>query len=215
MYPFPAVRGARVLAVGKSRPRENEPPNKGAREAAGEARPSFDEVFARYERKVFNVIYRLVGNYEDAEDLTMETFVNAYRAFDRFRGDSAVYTWLYRIAINVCKNRFKQKKRSAHVAVESLDEPLMGDEGPMHREVPDDRLNPHRAVESQELQRVIQKAIAELAPEYRVPIVLRELQGLSYAEIAEVMQIPVDTVKTRIFRARRQLEARLRPYLQA
>lgn len=176
-------------------------------------RPSFDTVFALYERRVFNVIYRFVGNYDDAEDLTQETFVNAYRAFDRFRGDSAVYTWLYRIAVNVCKNRFKQEKRASRLRMDSLDEPVQGEEGPMQREVPDESLSPHRAAESRELQELIHRSIQELPPEYRVPIVLRELQELSYAEIAEVMQIPVDTVKTRIFRARGQLRNKLGPYL--
>jgi RNA polymerase sigma-70 factor (ECF subfamily) len=97
--------------------------------------------------------------------------------------------------------------------MQSLDEPVAGEEGTMQREVPDDRLNPYRAVEARELHEVIHRAIYDLPPEYRVPIVLRELQGLSYAEIAEIMQIPVDTVKTRIFRARGQLRNRLGPYL--
>lgn len=180
---------------------------------AKEGRPSFDAVVELYGRRIFNVIYRLVGDYDDAEDLTQETFVNAYRAYDRFRGDSAVYTWLYRIAVNVCKNRFKQERRSSRLRMESLDEPVMGEEGPMQREVPDESLNPLRAVESRELQDVIHRAIQELPPEYRVPIVLRELQELSYAEIAEIMQIPVDTVKTRIFRARGLLRNKLGGYI--
>ena len=182
-------------------------------EPGDSGRPSFDAVYALFERKVFNVIYRLVGDFDDAEDLTQETFVNAHRAFDRFRGEAAVYTWLYRIAVNVCKNRFKHEKRASRVRMDSLDEPVMGEEGPMQREVPDDSLNPYRAVESRELKDVIHRAIQELAPEYRVPIVLREIDQLSYAEIAEVMQIPVDTVKTRIFRARGLLRKKLGPYL--
>lgn len=184
-----------------------------AREPDCEGRPAFDVIFDQYGKKIYNLIYRLVGNYDEAEDLTQETFVNAYRAFDRFRGDSAVYTWLYRIAINVCKNRFKREKRASHLRMESLDEPVLGEDGPMQREVPDETLSPHRAIESQELQRMIHQAIQELPPDYRVPIVLRELQELSYAEIAAIMQIPVDTVKTRIFRARGLLRTKLGPYL--
>ena len=182
-------------------------------EPGEEGRPSFDAIFDLYYRKVFNVIYRLVGDPDDAEDLTQETFVNAYRAYGRFRGDSQVYTWLYRIAVNVCKNRFKQERRASRVRMDSLDEPVPGEDGPMQRDVPDDSLNPYRAVESGELKSVIHGAIQELPPEYRVPIVLRELRELSYAEIAEVMGIPVDTVKTRIFRARGLLRTKLGPYL--
>ncbi|HOM81066.1 MAG TPA: sigma-70 family RNA polymerase sigma factor [Armatimonadota bacterium] len=192
--------------------------NDGARltmtlEPGSEGRPSFDAVFDQYHRKVYNVIYRLVGNQDDAEDLTQEAFVNAYRAYDRFRGDSQVYTWLYRIAVNVCKNRFKQEKRASRVRIDSLDEPVPGEDGPIQRDVPDDTLNPYRAVEAGELRSVIHQAILELPPEYRVPIVLRELQELSYAEIAETMGIPVDTVKTRIFRARGLLRNKIGPYL--
>jgi len=182
-------------------------------EPGEEGRPSFDAIFDLYYRKVFNVIYRLVGDPDDAEDLTQETFVNAYRAYGRFRGDSQVYTWLYRIAVNVCKNRFKQERRASRVRMDSLDEPVPGEDGPMQRDIPDDSLNPYRAVESGELKSVIHRAIQELPPEYRVPIVLRELRELSYAEIAEVMGIPVDTVKTRIFRARGLLRTKLGPYL--
>lgn len=182
-------------------------------EPGAEGRAPFDAIFDLYHRKVFNVIFRLVGDQDDAEDLTQETFVNAYRAYERFRGDSQVYTWLYRIAVNVCKNRFKQEKRASRVRMDSLDEPVPGEDGPMQRDVPDDSLNPLRAVEAGELRGVIHQAIQELPPEYRVPIVLRELQELSYAEIAEVMGIPVDTVKTRIFRARGLLRNKLGPYL--
>jgi RNA polymerase sigma-70 factor (ECF subfamily) len=184
-----------------------------AYEPSESGRPSFDAVFDLYHRKVFNVIFRLVGDYDEAEDLTQETFVNAYRAYDRFRGESQVYTWLYRIAVNVCKNRFKQERRASRLPMDSLDEPLPGDDGPMQREVPDDKFNPLRAIEAGELRTVIHQAIQELPPEYRVPIVLRELQELSYAEIAQIMEIPVDTVKTRIFRARGLLRNKLAPYL--
>lgn len=184
-----------------------------AYEPSESGRLSFDAVFDLYHRKVFNVIYRLVGDYDEAEDLTQETFVNAYRAYERFRGESQVYTWLYRIAINVCKNRFKQERRAARLPMDSLDEPVPGDEGAMQREVPDETFNPLRAMEANELRDVIHQAIQELPPEYRIPIVLRELQELSYAEIAQIMEIPVDTVKTRIFRARGLLRNKLAPYL--
>ena len=178
-------------------------------------RPSFDTLYALHRGQVFNTILRQVGDYADAEDLTQETFVNAYQALDRFRGDAAASTWLHRIAANVCKSRFRHDSRASRGPVESLDEPVMGEEGAMQREVPDDSLNPYRLVEARELREVVQRAIEDLPRECRVPIALRENQQLSYAEIAALIELPVNTVRTRIFRARGLLRTRLRPYLRS
>lgn len=172
----------------------------------------FDTVVELYRRRVFSAIYRRIGNCDDAEDLTQEAFVKAYRAYDRFRGDAEVYTWLYRIAVNVCNRRFQQGRRESCLCMESLDQPVLGEDGPMQREVPDETFNPLRALEATEMRDVIHQAVQDLRPEYRVPIVLRE-SGLSYAVIAETMDIPVGTVKTRILRGRGLLRQRLGSYL--
>jgi RNA polymerase sigma-70 factor, ECF subfamily len=181
-------------------------------EPGDQGRQSFDAIYVLYERRIFNAIFRMIGNYDDAEDLMQETFVNGYRGIDRFRGDAAVYSWLYRIAMNVCKQRFRNERWASQLQVESLDEAVAGEEGAAQRELPDDSLNPYRIVESHELQAVVRRAIQELPREWQVPIVLREDRQLSYAEIAAIMEIPVNTVKTRIFRARGVLRRKLGAY---
>jgi RNA polymerase sigma-70 factor (ECF subfamily) len=175
---------------------------------------SFDELFERYERKIFNLVYRLVGDYEEAADLASETFVQALRSFDRFRGEAQPYTWLYRIAINLCKNHFRRRGVRDRVQGPSLDERLGadGESGP-RRDIEDWSRTPQRAAEQRELQREIERAIAALNPDARVVVILRDLHGLSYQEIAEVVGVSVEVVKARLFRARAALREQLADYL--
>src|SRR5215471_14672274 len=115
---------------------------------------SFDALVAAYEKKIFNVIYRILGDYEEAADLTQETFISAYRAFDRFRGESKIYTWLYQIAINHCRNRLRQRGRTQGLKIESLDQPRDWDaEGDsFQREIADSTRAPHVVLEDKELR---------------------------------------------------------------
>ncbi len=176
---------------------------------------TFDELVEKYHRRIFNVVYRYIGDYYEASDLTQDTFIRAYQSFGQFRGDSSAYTWLYRIAINLSHNRLKQLKRKARSEVESLDEPLDFDGSALEREISDWSLSPERLAECQELQKFIQHCIQSLPPNYRAVIVLRDVEGLSYQEIAESTSSSVEAVKSRLFRARSHLKGLLEPYLQA
>jgi RNA polymerase sigma-70 factor (ECF subfamily) len=175
---------------------------------------SFDELFERYERDIFNLIYRLVGDYEEAADLTSETFVRALRSFGRFRGESRPYTWLYRIAVNLCKNYFRRRGVRQRVHGPSLDEQVaLDDQQQVEREVEDWSRAPQRQAERHELQQEIERAIAELSAEGRMVVILRDLHGLSYQEIAEVVGVSAEVVKARLHRARAALRKQLAPYL--
>jgi RNA polymerase sigma-70 factor (ECF subfamily) len=176
----------------------------------------FDELVAKYERKIFNLIYRHVGDAEDAADLTQDTFVRAYQAYGRFRGDSKVYTWLCQIALNACKNRFRQRDRQKPYLGPSLDEPLADDENESRlREIPDVTSEPGTLYERHELRLVVERAIESLPPDYKGVILLRDVQGLAYQEIAEATGLTLEAVKTRLHRARLMLRRKLEPYLNA
>jgi RNA polymerase sigma-70 factor (ECF subfamily) len=175
----------------------------------------FDQLFARHQRDVFNLIYRLVGDYEDAADLASETFVQALRSFDRFRGEAQPYTWLYRIAVNRCKNYYRRRGVHRRVDGPSLDEQAESAPGGASpaREIEDWSRAPQRQVEQRELQQEVERAIAVLNPDARVVVILRDLHGLSYQEIAEVVGVSAEVVKARLFRARAALRKQLAPYL--
>jgi RNA polymerase sigma-70 factor (ECF subfamily) len=175
---------------------------------------TFEQLFERYQTKIFNLIYRIVGDYEDAADLTSEAFVQAFKGFDRFRGESQVYTWLYRIAINTCRNHFRRLGRRRRVPSQPF-EGLTPDELAEIQQTPDWAPSPEEALEAGELRREIMEGIAALPDDFRMVIVLRDLQGLSYQEMAEVLGCSLEAVKSRLFRARRTLSKRLEAYLSA
>ena len=198
-------RGARDDAVGDAAK---------ADDAVGDP-PAFDELLRDYHKRVYNLIYRLIGDPDDAADLTQETFVRAYRAYPRFRGSaSAVYPWLCRIAVNAGKNKLKEaSRRSAHEAG-SLDEPVGGGDSAERRGHGDESADPLGLVQAQELGATIQGAIQALPPEFRMVVVLRDMNGLSYKEVAEAAGLSLDLVRTRLFRAREMLRRRLSAYLE-
>jgi RNA polymerase sigma-70 factor (ECF subfamily) len=175
---------------------------------------TFDELVATYEKKIFNVVYRVLGDYEEAADLTQETFISAYKSFDRFRGDAKIYTWLYQIAINHCRNRLRQRGRARALHIESLDQPREWDDESESsgREIADLTQAPHTILEEKELRQRILAAVHSLPPDYREVVVLREIHGLSYNEIAEATRLSLDNVKTRLSRARAMLRRKLEPY---
>ena len=157
---------------------------------------TFDEFFQAYEQKIFNLVYRLVGDYEDAADLTSDTFVRALRGYDQFRGDAHPYTWLYRIALNLCKNYFRQRRHRSRVHSFSLDSALSSDEGEVAREVEDRRPAPEQQVEARELGGHVQKCLLTLRADFRALILLRDLQGLSYREIGTILGCSEKAVKS-------------------
>ncbi|MDX1933593.1 MAG: sigma-70 family RNA polymerase sigma factor [Capsulimonadales bacterium] len=171
----------------------------------------FEAITKKYYAKIYNLILRLVGNHEDAEDLTVETFYNAFRAWGRFRGDAKVSTWLHQIAVNNCKNRFKQKDRQREREPISLDDSIETDSGELSREVADWRAAPEQMVLSKEFAEQVRKAVEALPVEYRM-VLLLEQEDHSYEEIARITNLSVPAVKTRLHRARIRVRQRLEPY---
>lgn len=177
------------------------------------ASQQFDVLFKQYEKGIFNLIYRTVGDYEDAIDLTAQTFLHALRGYDQFRGEAQAYTWLYRIATNLCKNHFRKRDRETRFQMISLDAPTFLDEESSGRDIKDTSHSPERLLEGRELQELIQQAIMQLSPDLRTVVLLRDVQGLSYQEIAKVANCSVEAIKSRLFRARGYLRKVLGPHL--
>ena len=172
-------------------------------------RASFDVLVLRYQHKVLKLIMRYVRDAAEAEDVAQEAFIKAYRALPGFRGDSAFYTWLYRIAINTAKNSLVAKKRRPLDYDLDLQDPEQHD---MQNRLQDSD-TPEALVLSDEILETVNAAIAALPEELRTAIVMREIDGLSYEEIAAAMDCPVGTVRSRIFRAREAIDQRLRPLI--
>lgn len=169
---------------------------------------AFEQLISQYQRKVYNQAYRLTGNYEDASDIAQEAFLRVYSSLPEFRGDSSFATWLNRIVGNACLDELRKRKRQR---VASLDEPVFTDEGEMDRQlaVADTADGPEQALERVEVQRAVQQSIHALDEEYRVVVVMRDLQGYSYNEIADMLGINLGTVKSRLNRARAALQKKL------
>jgi RNA polymerase sigma-70 factor (ECF subfamily) len=170
---------------------------------------AFDALVLKYQHKLVKLVMRYVRNPAEAEDIAQEAFIKAYRALPQFRGDSAFYTWLYRIAINTAKNAVVSRDRSPieyNVDRNSLDSDEPYDmQGRMK-----DSETPEGLVLTDEIRSTVNAAIDSLPEDLRTAIVLRELEGLSYEEIAAAMACPVGTVRSRIFRAREAIDRRLR-----
>ena len=172
---------------------------------------AFSEVVSRYKAKIYNYIYRMTGSSEDAEDLTQEVFIRMYTSIDSFRGQSSLNTWLFRIAGNLCIDRFRRTKN--HVPACSLDEP-MGD-ADQAREVADSTYEPHRLLENGEMAQQIQLALAKLPEKLRATLLLHDIEGMPDEESAQGAGCPLGTVKSRLFNARMQLRQHLAGYLNA
>ncbi|MEM6512637.1 MAG: RNA polymerase sigma factor RpoE [Pseudomonadota bacterium] len=159
---------------------------------------AFDLLVLKYQHKIVNLVMRYVRDPEQALDITQEAFIKAYRALPRFRGDSAFYTWLYRIAVNTAKNYLaSQRRRPMNVELD-LQDPEQYD---LHAKLKETD-TPEGVTISNEVQETVEKAINGLPEDLKTAIILREIDGMSYEEIAETMQCPVGTVRSRIFRAR-------------
>ena len=170
---------------------------------------AFDMLVRKYEHKLANVISRYIRDPSEVLDVSQEAFIKAYRALPNFRGESAFYTWLYRIAINTAKNHLVAAGRRPPKDDIDAQDAEQFEAGSGLKEY----ATPERLMLSNELADTIQDAIDELPEELRVAIVLRELEGLSYEEIAGAMECPIGTVRSRIFRARDAIEKRIRPLL--
>jgi RNA polymerase sigma-70 factor (ECF subfamily) len=159
---------------------------------------AFDLLVLKYQHKIVNLVMRYVRDPDQALDITQEAFLKAYRALPRFRGDAAFYTWMYRIAVNTAKNYLAAQRRRPMDVELDLQDP---EQYELHAKLKDTD-TPEAVNISNELQSTVEKAFAALPEDLRTAIVLRELDGMSYEEIAETMECPVGTVRSRIFRAR-------------
>ena len=164
---------------------------------------AFSEVVRLYQHKVYNLLYRMIGNHEEAEDLAQEVFVTVFKSIDSFRGDSKFSTWLYRVAANHCKNRIKYLSRRSRTSGEGLDgvpEHSMEDAGsaPLQSHID----GPDQILEGLQLEKLLAQSIATLDEEHRLLIVLRDVEELSYQEIGEITSLNEGTVKSRLHRAR-------------
>lgn len=173
-------------------------------------RSAFDLLVIKYQHKILKLVMRYVRDPSEALDVTQEAFLKAYRAAPSFRGESAFYTWLYRIAINTAKNYLVAAgRRPVQFSVDTQDP----DQQDLLSELRD-LDTPDGLAQSDDVRDVINKAIADLPEELRTAILLREIEGMSYEEIAQTMECPVGTVRSRIFRAREAIDKRLSPLLR-
>ena len=174
---------------------------------------AFNEVVSRYKNKVYNYVYRMTGSSDDAEDLTQEVFIRMYVSLDSFRSQSSLNTWLFRIASNLCIDRFRRQKNKTPAY--SLDEPVGGEGDQIGHEVADMTYEPHRLLENVEMAEQIQQALSQIPEKLRATLILHDVEGLPYEEIAQVVGCPLGTVKSRLFNARMQLRQRLAGYVSS
>ena len=174
---------------------------------------AFEMLVVKYQRRIERLVGRMVRDVDLIPDIAQETFIRAYRALPQFRGDSAFYTWLYRIAVNTAKKQLMELKRDPLVT-ESARASRDDDDEPQRIEnEPSDSATPEALLASKQIAAAVNFAVEALSEELRQAITLREIEGLSYEEIAEVMNCPIGTVRSRIFRAREAIAAKLRPLL--
>lgn len=171
---------------------------------------AYNLLVTKYQHKVGNLVSRYIKNHSDIPDVVQEAFIKAYRALPNFRGDSAFYTWLYRIAVNCAKNHMVAGNRKPPGSDIEVEDAEIYDSGDALRE----NASPEKLLLTQEIKKVIFSTIEQLPEDLRIAINLRELEGFSYEEIAVVMECPVGTVRSRIFRARDAVDKKIRPLLQ-
>lgn len=180
-----------------------------ARVQKGDSR-AFDMLVLKYQHRIFGLIGRYVRDADEVQDVAQEAFIKAYKALPRFRGDSAFYTWLYRIAINTAKNHLVSRSRRPPGTDVEIDDAEYFEAGGALRDIE----NPENALFGSELKAVVERAIGDLPDDLRTAVTLREFDGLSYEDIAEIMDCPVGTVRSRIFRAREAIDVQVKKQLE-
>jgi len=170
---------------------------------------AFDLLVKKYQHKVLTVVGRYISDHSEAQDVTQEAFIKAYRALPKFRGDSAFYTWIYRIAINTAKNYLVSRGRRPPDSDVDIADGELFETGQRLRDVN----SPEAQLLTDEIQRTVWQALDELSEDLRAALTLREFEGLSYEEIAEILGCPVGTVRSRIFRAREAIDEKLKPLI--
>ena len=171
---------------------------------------AFRPLVERHQKKMLNIAYRMMGDYEAASEVVQDAFLHAYKAIRKFRGEARFSTWLCRIVINLSKNRIRQMKTQSEREGVSLDAPIETEDGQVSQDPPSEEPSALEQMERKEVQTAVQMCINALESDYREVLVLRDIQGLSYDEIGEILKIPGGTVKSRLFRARDALKEGLK-----
>ena len=173
----------------------------------------FDKLVLKYKQMVFNVCLKMLGDYEEALDVSQDIFLKVYESLKNFRFEAKFSTYLYKITLNSCRSRLKALRRRKKIEYFSIDEPLETAEGKLKREFEGSRPNPKEVLEEKERQSLAIKALFSLNPEYREILILKDMEGLEYKEIAEILNINLGTVKSRLNRARNILKEKLEKIL--
>lgn len=163
---------------------------------------AFEELMDGYQKKIFNIALRMIGNHEDASELAQEVLIKIYKSIRSFKEEAAFSTWIYRITTNVCLDELRKRKNRTMI---SINEEIAVGDGEVSLQIADHGPTPEEILEQKETRKIIENAIGKLSPEHRTVIILRELQNLDYEEISEITKVPVGTVKSRINRARQEL----------
>ena len=200
---------AQVNSGGKARMGEREIDQALIERVQQGEKAAFDILVLKYQVRIMKLISRFLRNQDDVQDVAQEAFIKAYRALKNFRGDSAFYTWMYRIAINTAKNHLVSSARKATTSAVDAQEAEQYDGADWLREY----ATPEKELMANEMKQVIHSAIAALPDDLKEAITLREMEGLSYEDIAAVMDCPIGTVRSRIFRAREAIDQELKPLL--
>jgi len=171
---------------------------------------AFGVLVKKYQKKMLNVAYRMIGDYQEACEATQEAFLSAYRAIGKFRGEAAFSTWMTGIVLNQARNRLQQMKTRSRREGVSLDDPVETERGAVYREAASEDCSAAKELERKETARMVQECIGALEPDFREVVVLREIQGYSYEEIGDILNVAEGTVKSRLFRAREILRDTLK-----
>lgn len=167
---------------------------------------AFEQLLLRYEKKVYTIAYKYMGNHDDASDMAQEAFIKAYQSIGRFRGEASFSTWIGRITANQCLDELRRRKK---VQITSLDDEVELEEGSVKKEIADEADTPEEHTIKQETVQYVQSMIGQMREEYRIVLVMRELDGRSYEEIAQALSCSLGTVKSRISRARNYLKEQI------
>jgi RNA polymerase sigma-70 factor (ECF subfamily) len=167
---------------------------------------AFEVLVKNHQKRMLNIAYRMVGNYEDACDIVQDAFISAYRNLKSFKGKAKFSTWLYTIVINLSKNRLKQLKTQLHREKFSIDDPVLTNDGQIRGELASREPSALESLERRNIQQKVQECINSLDEDFREVLILRDIQGFSYDEINDLLKIPEGTVKSRLFRARETLK---------
>jgi RNA polymerase sigma-70 factor (ECF subfamily) len=163
---------------------------------------SFEKIVNKYEKKVFHICYAFFKNHEEALDTSQEIFIKVYRNLDKFKGDSKLYTWIYKISVNTCKSRIKIWQKRYWQEAFSIDKSFEDEKGRTSYQFSDNSGNPEDIIASREDLKALADIIKQLPVKYKLPLLLRDIHGLSYEEICSITDLNIGTLKSRIFRAR-------------